>query len=107
VSRDRELWFTVALEAALFFSLPTWALSDGGWPGNGLLSFVPAVFIGSSIALVLCHIVPATSVSILSELLPSRVSRGVELIVAGWFGIGAAASLGQTAPRAGSFGTHV
>jgi hypothetical protein len=34
VMRGRELKWTIALEAALFFSLPSWVLTERGYPSD-------------------------------------------------------------------------
>ena len=60
-SRDsREMWWTVALEATLFFSLPAWTFSaNRAWPANHPFVFALAVLAGASVATALCHIAPA------------------------------------------------
>ena len=60
-SRDsREMWWTVALEATLFFSLPGWAFSaNRAWPANCPIVFTLAVLAGASLATALCHFAPA------------------------------------------------
>ena len=100
--RNSELWWTVALEATLFFSVPSWALTDRGWPGNSPGQFALAVLIGASTALLLFHIVPATCASTVSRPLQSRAGRSVRLAVGAWFCVGAAVSLGQMAHLSGS-----
>lgn len=54
----REFWPTVALEAAVFFSLPTWwlTLEEATVDPSG---FVLALFAGASAAMLVCHIAPA------------------------------------------------
>ncbi len=56
----REFWWTVALEAAVFFSLPTWrATVDRAWPTAAPGDFAIALVAGASAAMLLCHIAPA------------------------------------------------
>jgi hypothetical protein len=55
-----EIRWTVALEAALFFSIPCWVLTvDPAWPGDGPWRFALSLLIGASGAVVLCHLIPA------------------------------------------------
>src|SRR5438552_13769147 len=101
--RDSDLRWTVALEAALFFSIPSWALTaDGAWPGNSPYQFVLAVFIGASTALVLCHVALAICAATISALFQNRVGRILRWPVGVWFCVGAAASLVQMARLSGS-----
>jgi hypothetical protein len=100
---DRELRWTVALEAALFFSIPCWSLStDRAWPSDTPYQFAFAVLAGASMALVLCHITPATCETAMRSLLSSRSGRALGWPVRAWFCVGAMASLIQLAHLAGS-----
>lgn len=57
---EREFWWTVALEAAVFFSLPTWAVTvESAWPTDSPYDFAFALTAGAFAAMLLCHIAPA------------------------------------------------
>src|ERR1700735_3973649 len=60
-SRDsREMWWTVALEATLFVSLPALVFSsDRSSPANHPFVFALTVLAGASVATALCHLAPA------------------------------------------------
>ena len=54
------VWWNVALEAALFFSLPTWLWTvDPAWPTNNPLRFAAILAVGALGAMILCHVAPA------------------------------------------------
>jgi hypothetical protein len=54
------VWWNVALEAALFFSLPTWPWTvDPAWPTNNPIGFAVILALGAFGGMVLCHIAPA------------------------------------------------
>ena len=56
----REFWWTVTLEAAAFFSLPTWVLTvEEAWPTDDPVGFAFALLAGASAATLVCHIAPA------------------------------------------------
>jgi hypothetical protein len=57
--RDPELCWTVALEAALFFSMPSWWLMAEAWPANGPIRFALTILVGGTVAAVLFHVIPA------------------------------------------------
>jgi hypothetical protein len=98
MDRDRELRWLLALQAALFFSVPSWMLTvEYAWPGDSTYQFALAVILGASTALVLCHVVPATCAGTLSALFENSVGRIILWPVGAWFCVGAAASLAQTA----------
>lgn len=103
MNQNCELRWTVALEAALFFSLPSWVLiANPAWPADGPYQFSSAVLIGATTALVLCHVVPATCAGAPSLMSESRIWRVVLWPVGAWLCLGAATSLGQMAQLSGS-----
>ena len=54
------LWWNVVLEAALFFSLPTWFWTvDPAWPTNNPARFAVILALGALSAMILCHVAPA------------------------------------------------
>jgi hypothetical protein len=55
-----ELRWTVALEAALFFSLPCSIMTvDPAWPADDPWQFARFVLVGASVAALLCHLIAA------------------------------------------------
>jgi hypothetical protein len=57
---EHDVWWTVALEATLFFSLPAWELiAEPAWPFYHPIEFALALFVGASLAMMACHVVPA------------------------------------------------
>lgn len=92
------------MEAALFFSLPSWErIVNPAWPGDGTYQFAAAVLVGACAALLLCHIVPATCADTLISLLESRAGRIALWPAGAWMCAGAAASLLQFARASASF----
>lgn len=88
---DSELYWIVATQAALAFSVPTWALTvDPAWPSY---SFPAAVLLGATTALIVCHVLPAMCAPTLPLLLESRVGRVLRWPIAAALGLGAAGSL--------------
>jgi hypothetical protein len=62
VTSASELWWTVALEAALFFSVPSWLLTvEPAWPADNPARFALSVFVGASAAFLVCHVILAAS----------------------------------------------
>ena len=54
------VWWNVALEATLFFSLPTWLWTvDPAWPTNNPIRFAVILAVGALGAMILCHVAPA------------------------------------------------
>jgi hypothetical protein len=99
----RELRWIVTLEAALFFSIPCWALStDRAWPSDAPWQFAFAVLAGASTALILCHITPAMCESSIRSFWLSRWGGALRWPIAAWFSLGAMASLIQLAHLTGS-----
>src|SRR6185295_11167831 len=90
------------MEAALFFSVPSWALTDWGWPSDRPYQFVLALLTGATVALVLCHVMPAICAPTVLRLFENPVGRLFVWPVRAWFCVGAAASLGQLAHLSGS-----
>jgi hypothetical protein len=80
-------------EAALCFSLPTWALTGNhAWPANNPYRFTFAVIAGATASLLLCHILPA----IFAKQVAGRqrgMLRVLGWMAGAWFAIGAAASV--------------
>jgi len=98
----RQLWWTVALETTLFFSLPAWLLTaDRAWPADNPYHFALALLLGASAATVLCHVVPAIWARKLSGFVPDRSASIASLPIIAWLCFGAAVSLGQIARMAG------
>lgn len=85
----------------MFFSVPTWVLTDGGWPTD-VYPFTLALLIGASGALVLCHITPAIFGTTLTRLAGSRMGASLRWPASAWFCLGAAFSLAQTAHFSGA-----
>ena len=93
----------MALEAALFFSIPCWLLAvDGAWPADGPYQFVLALLAGASIGVVLFHITPAICEPTMQSFLGTRVGSLLKWPTAAWFCVGAMASLFQLAHPMGS-----
>ena len=101
MAEAREIRWTVALEASLFFSVPSWLLMERGWPGDHPDQFVVAVLGGASLALVLCHVAPALCAPAISRLAGHGIGRWVMWPAGAWFCVGAAVSLGQIARLGG------
>src|ERR1035441_7971618 len=99
---DRDLRWTVTMEAALFFSVPSWALMDWGWPSDQPFQFMLAVLTGASMALLLCHVMPAIGMPAILKFSKNWVGRIFIWPIGAWFCLGAAASLGQIAQLSGS-----
>jgi hypothetical protein len=99
---NRELRWIVALEAALFFSVPSWVLTDRGWPSDGPSQFMLALLVGASTALVICHVAPALCAPAISRLAEDPAGRIIGWPVAAWFCVGAATSLAHMARISGS-----
>lgn len=95
VNPNRDLWWTVALEAALFFSIPAWQYTDREWPPNHPAQFALALFIGATAALLLCHVLPARCGAALSDAADTRLGRLLRWPIGIWLCVGAAAWLGH------------
>lgn len=96
----------VTLEAALFFSLPTWLYAvDAAWPANNPVWFGVALIAGASLALVVCHVLPAVCGPPVLSFLHSRVPRAIRIAFSFWFSVGAAVSLAQMARTTGGLST--
>jgi hypothetical protein len=93
----------VALEAALFFSLPCWIMTvDPAWPGDNPWQFTLSLLIGASSAVVLCHLIPAVSEPSIELLWKTRAGRVLLFSLAIWLSFGAAAALFKMAALTGS-----
>ena len=100
---DREVRWTVATEAALFFSTPCWWLSTGRvWPSKAPLQFSLAVLTGATAALILCHMAPALYQDAIASFWESPSKVVLRWLAIAWFGIGAMASVMQLARVASS-----
>ncbi len=68
-----ELRWTVATEAALAFSVPTWSLAvNQAWPDY----FTPiAVLLGATAALLICHVLPAICAPTITRFFATRSGR--------------------------------
>jgi hypothetical protein len=93
----------VALEAALFFSIPCWVLTvDPAWPGDDPWQFALSLLIGASAALVLCHLIPDLCEPTLQLLWRTQVGRVLLSTLGIWLSLGAAAALFELAALTGS-----
>jgi hypothetical protein len=99
----REAFFwTILLEASVFFSLPAWMLvSYHAWPANDPYLFGLAVILGATLALVLCHVTPAICARRLPGITNNRFGKLASWPIATWLCAGAAVSLGQVSQVAG------
>jgi hypothetical protein len=80
VRSDCDPLAIVTLEAALFFSLPTWLYAvDAAWPANNPVWFGVALIAGASLALVVCHVLPAVCGPPVLSFLHSRVPRAIRI----------------------------
>lgn len=103
MDQARELRYLLTLEAALCFSVPTWILAvEPAWPANNPIGYAFAVLTGATLALVLCHIVPAVCVGTLDQFLNFRLGRIFLWILAAWFSLGASMFFFSLAHTSGS-----
>jgi len=99
-----EFRWTVALEAALFFSVLSWLLTERGWPADGPYEFALAVLIGASAATLLCHVLPAFCAESLRLFSTTRIGRLARWPIGAWFSFGAAVTLIQLCRLMASMG---
>ena len=98
-----ELWWTVALEAALFFSIPCWVLTvDSAWPGDNPWQFALYLLMGASSAAILCHLIPAVCEPTLEFIWNIPAGRVLLFMLGIWLSLGAAAAFFELASLTGS-----
>jgi hypothetical protein len=90
------VWWNVALEATLFFSLPTWLWTvDPAWPTNNPIRFAVILAVGALGAMILCHVAPAFWSRELS--FGDHRFRVLRLLAGVWCCAGAAVLFGKVA----------
>ena len=103
---DYDLVAIVALESALFFSLPTWIFAvDAAWPASNPVWFGIALVAGASLALLVCHVLPALCGPPVLAVLNSRVPRVIRIVVSFSLSSGAVVSMAQMAQTSGGLST--
>jgi hypothetical protein len=98
-----ELRWTLALEAALFFSLHCWIMTvDRAWPGDNSWQFALSLLMGASSAVVLCHLIPALCEPTIELLWRRRAGRILLFPFGIWLSLGAVAALFEMATATAS-----